>query len=117
MLETVTIEPKIQTATFSSGQQVTLEKKQVQVVVRGIVGPSGPPGESADGSFDWVTQTFELADPQQQFSLDFEPRAGSVLIYLNGLLERFWSITDTTLTLEDSALDGDTVVVSYQKET
>lgn len=43
-IETVTIEPRVQTVTFLSGQQITIEKKDVQVVVRGIVGPSGPQG-------------------------------------------------------------------------
>ena len=43
-IETVTIKPRIQTVTFRSGQQITIEKKDVQVVVRGIQGPSGPQG-------------------------------------------------------------------------
>src|ERR1051326_1196465 len=103
--------------TFLSGQQITIEKKDVQVVVRGIQGPSGPAGENADASFEWRTQTFELADPQREFVLDFVPRAGSLSLYLNGLFERFWSLTDLTITLEDSALEGDTVTVVYQKET
>lgn len=43
-VETITITPKAQTVTFLSGQQVTIEKKDVQVVVRGIKGASGPQG-------------------------------------------------------------------------
>jgi len=43
-IENVTIKPRIQTVTFLSGQQITIEKKDVQVVVRGIQGPSGPQG-------------------------------------------------------------------------
>ena len=43
-VETVTIKPRIQTITFRSGPQITIEKKDVQVVVRGIQGPSGPQG-------------------------------------------------------------------------
>lgn len=116
-IETVTIKPKKQIVTFRSGQQITIEKKAVQVVVRGIQGPSGPAGESADAVFEWATQTFDLEEPQQEFALDFAPRAGSIFVYLNGLLERFWSLTDSTVTLEDPALEGDTVVVTYQKET
>ena len=116
-VETVTIKPRIRTITFRSGPQITIEKKDVQVVVRGIQGPSGPPGENADASFEWATQTFDLSDPQQEFVLDFAPRDGSLALYLNGLWERFWSITGLTVTLEDSALEGDTVIVTYQKET
>lgn len=116
-VENVTIEPKQQIVTFKSGQQITIEKKNAQVVVRGIQGPSGPAGENADASFEWATQVFDLTEPQQEFVLSFEPRTGSVFVYLNGLLERFWSLTGTTLTLEDSALEGDTVTVNYQKET
>jgi hypothetical protein len=66
--------------------------------------------------FEWANQTFSLVNPQQEFLLDFEPRAGSVFVYLNGLLERFWSLMGTTVTLEDPALEGDTVTVNYQKE-
>lgn len=116
-IENITIEKKGQVVTFQSGQQATFEKKNIQVVIRGIQGPSGPAGENADASFEWATQTFDLAEPQQEFVLDFAPRAGSVFVYLNGLLERFWSITSATVTLEDSALEGDTVTVTYQKET
>jgi uncharacterized membrane protein len=115
-IATVTIRPKIQTVTFRSGQQITVEKKNVQVAVRGFKGPSGPAGKNADATFEWATQTFDLADPQQEFVLDFEPRAGSISVYLNGLLERFWSINDLTITLEDLALEGDSVMVRYQKE-
>ena len=115
-IETVTIQPKKQIVTFRSGQQITIEKKDVQVVVRGIRGPSGPAGESADATFEWATQIFDLVDPQQEFVLDFAPRAGSVFVYLNGLLERFWGITGSTVTLEDLALEGDAVMVRYQKE-
>jgi len=115
-VENVTIEPVTQIITFRSGTQVTIEKKHVQVVVRGAVGPSGPAGESADGSFTWITQTVSLTEPQQDFTLEFTPRVGSVFVYLNGLLERFWSLTGLVVTLEDSALAGDIVVVSYQKE-
>lgn len=43
-VETVTIQPKKQIVTFRSGQQITIEKKDVQVVIRGIQGPSGPQG-------------------------------------------------------------------------
>lgn len=43
-VETITIKPKVQTVTFLSGQQITIEKKDVQVVVRGVQGPSGPQG-------------------------------------------------------------------------
>ena len=116
-VESVTVKPRIQTVTFLSGQQITIEKKDAQVVVRGIQGPSGPAGESADATFVWATQTFDLEDPQQEFVLEFEPREGSISVYLNGLLERFWSIAGMTVTLEDSALEGDTVMVVYQKET
>lgn len=100
----------------SSGEKLIVSSPRVQLVTAGKVGPPGPPGVSADGAFEWVTQTFDLADPQQEFVLDFEPRAGSVFVYLNGLLERFWSLTDSTVTLEDSALEGDSIVISYQKE-
>ena len=116
-IEDVTISPKKQIVTFLSGQQITIEKKNVQVLVRGTRGPSGPPGENAEFTFEWRTQTFELADPQQEFVLDFVPRVGSIFVYLNGLSERFWGLTDTTVTLDDTALEGDTVTVVYQKET
>lgn len=43
-VETVTVKPRIQIVTFLSGQQVTIERKDVQVVVRGTLGPSGPQG-------------------------------------------------------------------------
>jgi hypothetical protein len=115
-VETVSVTPRIQTVTFLSGQQITIEKQNVQVVVRGVVGPSGPPGESAEGVYEWAAQVFTLADPQQEFTLDFAPREGSVLVYLNGLLERFWALSDTTLTLDESGLEGDTLTVRYQKE-
>jgi hypothetical protein len=116
-IETVTIRPKVQTVTFRSGPQIRIEKKDVHVVVRGIRGPSGPAGENADATFEWAAQIFDLAEPQREFALNFAPRAGSIFVYLNGLLERFWSITDLTITLEETALDGDTVMVRYQKET
>ena len=116
-IENVTIAPKKQIVTFRSGQQITIEKKDVQVLVRGIKGPSGPRGENADASYEWATQVFDLEEPQQAFVLNFAPRAGSISVYLNGLTERFWSITDFTVTLEETALDGDTVMVRYQKET
>jgi len=34
----------VQTLSFLSGQRITIEKQDVQVVVRGIQGPSGPQG-------------------------------------------------------------------------
>lgn len=100
--------------TFLSGQRITIEKQELQVVTRGF---KGSPGLNADATFLWATQTFELAEPQQSFVLTAEPRAGSVFVYLNGLLEQFWSMTGSTLTLDDPALEGDTVTVRYQKET
>jgi hypothetical protein len=111
-VETVTIVPRLQIVTFKSGQQITIEKKDAQVVVHGIVGPSGPAG----GDVEWATQIFMLADTQQEFELSGTPIAGSIFVYLNGLLERFWELTDITLTLEDAALAGDTVIITYQKE-
>jgi hypothetical protein len=116
-IETVTLKPKVQTVTFLSGQQITIEKKNVHVVVRGTQGPSGPPGESADAVFEWATEIFNLAEPQQEFVLLTGPREGSVFVYLNGLLEQFWSMTGATVILDDFALEGDTVMVRYQQET
>jgi hypothetical protein len=43
-VERVTTQPRVQTLTFLSGQRITIEKQDVQVVVRGIQGPSGPQG-------------------------------------------------------------------------
>lgn len=100
----------------SSGERVVVPSSQVQILTVGKVGPSGPAGASADAAFEWVTQAFNLADLQQEFELDFIPRDGSVFVYLNGLLEQFWSLVDSTVTLEDSAFEGDTVTISYQKE-
>lgn len=107
---------KIEVAVRSTGQKLVVSSPKVQIATVGKVGPSGPAGTDADAAFEWVTQSLELADPQQEFVLDFEPRAGSVFVYLNGLLERFWGLVGTTLTLEDSALEGDAVLISYQKE-
>ena len=95
---------------------VTVRSTGVQIVTAGKVGPSGPAGASADASFEWTTQIFDLEESQQEFVLSFEPRAGSVFVYLNGLLERFWNMVDTTVTLDDIALAGDTVIITYQKE-
>ena len=108
---------KIEVAVRSTGQQLTVSAPKVQLVTAGKVGPPGPAGADADASFEWVTQTFNLASSQQEFELDFAPRTGSAFVYLNGLLEQFWSIVDSTVTLDDSALTGDTVMISYQKET
>lgn len=112
----VTLNPVI-VRVRSSGERVVLSSPHVQVVTAGRVGPSGPAGQDADAVFSWTTQVFDLADPQQEFALDFEPRAESVFVYLNGLLERFWNLTGSTLTLEDFAVAGDVVTVRYQKET
>lgn len=87
---------------------------RVEIVTAGKL---GPPGKNADATFEWATQSFDLEDSQQEFLFDSQPREGSVFVYLNGLLERFWSITGMTLTLGDSALEGDAVTVRYQKET
>lgn len=106
----------IDVAIRSSGEKVAVSSSCVQIVTAGKVGPSGPAGASADASFEWATQVFELSDTQQEFVLDFEPRTGSVFVYLNGLLERFWSLTDFTITLDDIAVTGDTVIITYQKE-
>lgn len=111
----VTLRP-IEVTVRSSGEKVTVSSSDVQIVTAGKVGPPGPAGASADGSFEWVTQAFELVDAQQEFILDDEPRAGSVFIYLNGLLERFWSLIGITITLDDIAVAGDTVIITYQKE-
>ncbi|HEX7295270.1 MAG TPA: hypothetical protein VF251_05920 [Pyrinomonadaceae bacterium] len=112
----VTLNP-VTVTVKSSGQKVAIPASRVQVVTAGRVGPSGPAGANADASFEWVKQSFALADPQQEFVLDFEPRTGSIFVYLNGLLEQFWSLVGATLTLDDIALEGDTVIVTYQKET
>lgn len=102
----------------SSGQTVVVpSSKKVYVVTVGKVGPSGPAGADADTSFEWATQTLNLVAPQQEFELDFTPRAGSVFVYLNGLLERFWNLTGTTVALDEPAITGDVLVISYQKET
>lgn len=99
-------------------ETITVTMTEGVTIIDGAAqGQRGQAGANADASFEWVTQTFELAEPQQEFVLDFEPRAGSVFVYLNGLLERFWSLIGTTLILEDSALEGDTVILIYQKET
>lgn len=109
--------PATQVTIRSSGQTLVVPlSRKVEIVTPGKVGPSGPQGASAEGAFEWVTQTFQLAAPQQEFELDFTPRAGSVFVYLNGLLEQFWSLMDATVTLDDSAVTGDTVVITYQKE-
>lgn len=107
----VTLNP-IEVAIKSSGEKVVVSAAKVQVVTAGKVGPPGPAGESAE----WATQVFELSSSQQVFELDDTPRSGSVFIYLNGLLERLWELVDTTITLDSSALAGDTVTVIYQKE-
>lgn len=106
----------MQTVTFLSGQQITIKKGDLHVVVKGIQGPSGPPGLNADAVFTWATQTFIPDEPQQEFILDLEPREGSVLVYLNGLLEQFWSLVGATVVLDDLVLAGDTVTVRYQQE-
>lgn len=117
MAESVSVKLKPITVTVrSSGQKIVVPSRQVRVVTVGKVGPSGPAGENAEGAFEWAAQTFQLAASQQEFELDFAPRTGSVFVYLNGLLEQFWNLVDTTLTLDDSALTGDTLIVSYQKE-
>jgi hypothetical protein len=113
MAESVKVTLKPTTVTVkSTGQVITIASSAVRVVTAGKVGPPGPAGESAE----WVAQTFALTATQQEFVLDFAPRTGSVFVYLNGLLERFWELTDMTLTLEDAALAGDTVIITYQKE-
>lgn len=89
--------------------------EQIGVVVL-EVGEPGPSGADADGAFIWTTQVFNLVASQQEFELDFTPREGSLFVYLNGLLERFWSLVNTTLVLDDSAVTGDSIVISYQKE-
>ncbi len=102
----------------SSGERIVVpSSKKVQVVTVGKVGPSGPAGANADAAFEWATQVFQLGASQQVFVLDFAPRTGSVFVYLNGLMEHFWGLTDTTITLDESALSGDTVVITYQKES
>lgn len=101
----------------SSGQTLVVPlARKVETVTPGKVGPSGPAGENADATFEWATQTFNLGASQQEFELDFTPRTGSVFVYLNGLYEHFWHLVDTTLTLDDSALTGDVIVITYQKE-
>jgi len=100
----------------STGQKIIVSSPRVKLVTVGKIGSPGPAGENADATFEWATQTFDLAEPQQEFVLNFAPRAGSLVVYLNGLMERFWSITDLTITLEDLALEGDTLMVRYQKE-
>jgi len=106
----------VNVAVRSSGEKILVSSPRVEIVTAGRIGPSGPAGENADATFEWATQSFDLAEPRQEFVLDFAPRAGSIFVYLNGLMERFWSITDLTITLEDLALEGDTVMVRYQKE-
>jgi len=79
-------------------------------------GQRGPAGADADAAFEWMTQVFSLTEPQQEFVLDFVPRDGSVTACLNGIQEWFWSLDGSTLTLDDSALEGDLVMIRYQKE-
>lgn len=98
------------TVTLTEGVSV------IDGALQGERGPKGEDGVSADAAFEWATQPFELADTQQEFELNDMPRTGSVSVYLNGLLERFWELTDLTLTLQDAALAGDTVTITYQKE-
>jgi len=101
----------------STGQRIVVASPKVKIVTVGKLGPPGPSGENADATFEWVNQQFDIAvDPQQVFELAFEPRAGSMTVFLNGLLERFWSLAGDTLTLEDAALPGDNITVNYQKE-
>ena len=107
----------ITVAVKSTGQKITVSSPKVKLVTVGKIGPSGPAGENADATFQWVTESFDLVEPQQIFELEFEPRAGSVMLFLNGVFERFWSLVNLTLTLDDAALEGDTVTVRYQKET
>lgn len=104
------------------GRKIVVRDQSRTTILRGQdnvrileVARQGPPGKNSD-AFEWITQTFDLSNPQQEFLLDSAPRTGSVFVYLNGLLERFWAIAGLTLTLDDSALAGDSVVVSYQKE-
>jgi len=101
----------------STEQKIIVSSPKVRIVTAGKLGPPGPPGENADASFEWASQEFDIADElQQDFELAFEPRTGSVTVFLNGLLERFWSLASTTLTLQDAAIQGDNVTVNYQKE-
>lgn len=88
----------------------------ITVIDGAAQGQRGPAGENADATFEWATQSFDLTEPQQEFVLNFAPRTGSITVYLNGLLEHFWTLDGTTLTLDDSALQGDTILVTYQKE-
>ena len=108
---------KIEVTVKSTGQRLVVSSPRVQVVAAGKVGPSGPAGANADATFQWTTQVFELSGSQQTFELNDPPRSGSVFVYLNGIAERFWNISELTVTLDDIALEGDTVTISYQKET
>jgi hypothetical protein len=100
----------------STGEKFIVSSPKVQIVTAGKVGPPGPPGTNADGTFEWVTQSFTPEASQREFTLSFTPRAGSVSVYLNGLSERFWSLSGLNVTLEDPTLVSDSVMISYQKE-
>jgi len=118
MIEEVLIKP-LEYLSIQREKETLVVGEILEIIEVGIQGPpgkAGATGQNADATFEWVTQIFDLESSQQEFVLSFEPRAGSVFVYLNGLLERFWSLTDTTVTLDDSALEGDTVTVNYQKE-
>jgi hypothetical protein len=115
VIKQVLVEPFELAEIGADSAEIIVIHEAIEIVEVGIIGPPGRPGESADGS--WVTQTFALGATQQEFTLDFTPRAGSVFVYLNGLLERFWTLDGVTLTLDEPALANDTVTVSYQKET
>src|ERR1044071_6126623 len=95
----VTTKPVVITVK-STGQRLVVSSPQVKIVTAGKLGPPGPAGESADGTFTWTAQAFDLVESQQDFVLEFAPRAGSISVYLNGLFERYWSIAGQIVTLE-----------------
>lgn len=117
-VEAVKITQKqIEVTVKSTGQRLTVSSPKVLTATAGKVGPPGPAGANADAAFEWVTQTFEIVAPEQEFNLDFSPRANSVFVYLNGLLELSWTLSESSITVADILLSGDTLVINYQKES
>lgn len=122
MIEQLVIEPSESLEIGEDRTEIIVVTEAVEIIEVGVLGPPGRPGRdglNAEGALAWSDEVFAISvDDTHEFTLAFEPTTGSVLLYLNGLYERQFTVIADVVTVDSGVpvLAGDTITIKYQRD-